>query len=1179
MADDSAPVVVSKKFLRRCRARKIFEDNKYRRMSHSLLQPQKHVRRPRVLQFSTTKEPNHQAGAAASYNSLDLLHSDHLLDENAPHLPIHHADQEHWTLDQLLTLPARKRLRKLAKVLKGWWSPYPGLTFHSSKVNIRAVLTRREKLTLGDFKVSPHNELSSKTFKVIPYLKSQVGRTQCLFSDSGIQPHKIKPSTKGDDSEDEVDNYESSDDDEGLNNRFWRKPPHIPKKSRIRRILTNKFIRSQKSQSKSFVSETWRVHVLERTTERQDQETNHWEKNDQKHNPEEGQATLRKGLTLGDFWPPEDARRLGIQADDRGGVDTDDAGFVSGESGYKIDDDNALVTMPTLRPPEVESKMNQSVSSAFSDNMSVKTAGKSLENSLESELGKVEENESPSSVSEGKPEVGDVFSDEKANDYGQSDPEEKKRLSEKESFYARVKLDRTKIRPDQLKAEFRRDYREASCKPRRFVINISRIVYHRVALLNKLRSWRMSKTDLTTYLVFAFTRQLGDSLDEYRAWVSSTWTSQLGVNDIFGSFAQSDAEASIGELIQRVVTAVDSVDISDFRSGNSSTGSRHSTQTRPVCSFFMLASMTKWNNGSFQLPHATEWFDTNAMLRNLRDILESETDLNYLQHDLSEALHDDRQHYNLKESKMAPNKYGSRVANLNEILNDSNLHPFLEDSGTATDRNGNSSVEDLSAPEGRGPNSPTICAICLSNLSGSRAGAGSFPLALQLCSHWFCEQCWNYWVARKSKTRDKNNSKNDNNNKNNKNKSDGYLKCLKKTCVTPIEHATLLTLLDLQHIRSFNRSKTDNFLLSLSYTKQCPNPHCERILYSKPSASSKTDHLSFVTCKCSWQVCLACLQLPHWPASCEAASRYQHFLHTQTLDVLKRPLEDHELPDIILRGKHCPKCGQFRQTTRTSKSEHCECGCRFCVPCGQELRNGRSEEHNACQERFVLNDARFKKNLLSQEQKAADVNASKWYAMAMEHRILRHPQVVSALYSMSDLVATKIQDAAREGFHIGDAKKVAAGWREKLFYWNEENERLMGTRSLKRSSLSGNASRPLSRTFSSLSNDSACSLSDTEDVPLDDVIRKAAQNLTHVTLELHHVLEFTCVLLDEQPACHVPLATHMERGEDVCAGLAILLQESHVHNANRILPAFLRLQVKAKQVWGNIMNLIEADRN
>ena len=693
-----------------------------------------------------------------------------------------------------------------------------------------------------------------------------------------------------------------------------------------------------------------------------------------------------------------------------------------------------------------------------------------------------------------------------------------------------VLLDRLQSRPDILKVEFLHDYREAGCIPRRFVINLSRLVYTRVALLKRLRTWRQAWKDLTTYLIFSFCKEVGD-VDQYRVCLSSTWSTLIKAPVIFKSVlkvAGKPCLVSMGELIQCIIETVDALDVPTDGNRNLNVSklemSVPKSILRPSCQFFLLKSVTKWNNGSFSMPRSTEWVDNSKLLVALENCFET-NDFKTFGHDILNMMDE-----NKNESQTE--KFKTRMSNTSSKVIDS-VEP--------------------------GAKSPTVCSICLTDFSDVTKCDENFPLALQVCCHWFCEKCWIFRIIKAVQS-DRNECK--------------YVKCLRKGCSSLVDPLTLLTIIDIKTIRTINETNTVSKISSLPFVKQCSNSMCQRIIFSKTTTVSKMDLFSSITCKCATQACFTCQKHPHWPASCDGAKKYLAFLENSNFDVLKGPLEDSDLPQIVLRGKTCPKCKTSTNINPYNKSVLCQCGCEFCTNCGNAVTN-QDEDHLTCASKFTQSDSKFKQSILSKEQKSKNSTISRWYAQAIEHRLFRHPQVISALYKIADEVAVKIKEASRNGLYIGEVRRAALGWKEKLWYWNTEN--LANVNGSDGSPSLDDISRPVSRSFSFISNSSHASLSDLEEASLSEAITKSCANIVHVTLEVHHVMEYLCVLIGDSPPggrSHM-FTDYLEQAEDLCTALGILLQESHVHQACRILPAFVRLQIKVKQVWVGLINLLD----
>ena len=690
-----------------------------------------------------------------------------------------------------------------------------------------------------------------------------------------------------------------------------------------------------------------------------------------------------------------------------------------------------------------------------------------------------------------------------------------------------IKMLRESTRPDTLRTEFRKDYKEALCKPRRFAINISRIVFHHVTLMNRLRLKVIPKLDLTTYLVFTYCRESTLGVDLFRVHVASTWAGSGESMFVHFENVSNGNVTQIQELIQCVVSAIDSVNLRHLVAKENRRNKKNmQTGYRPTSKFPMLYAVMKWEFTNMSVPRDCEWY-------SIGDVEEK-----------SHTLFDLKGFRQLFES------------------NKSNQ---------------------ISKTIRRGPSDPDICGGCL---MGNDINGDIKLMALDACSHWFCEQCWKSRVLRQIKKANLS--------------PEGVVFCAEEGCDNLVDPITLLTLLNVEKIRSIIECKVRSYVgTQAASLALCPNENCRQI-FSLVGDYSKTTEMAIpIVCRCSRQFCSMCFKSPHWPALCEHTTRYKEVMVQRKDDILfSKALLDNELPDDLLSGRKCFNCGRFVRLFVFRKTEPNEFGRPVCLQCAKEDNHNNNVSVNN-----DLNSNQIRTCVTrDRDNRSSDNNITKWYKIASAHRKMRHPEVVKALYEMAKIVADKLVCAVTAEKYVGDAKRAALEWDDSLLDWAEDNYsefckfQIDGSIADKGVSSSGKHSLSLSvrsntRVTSASSNCSANSsmhsanifasensiaLSKLPATDGDDASKlsvdmtRAACNIVHLKLELHHIAEYVAVLLDYQVTIRGKLVRCLERAEDLCFSLGILLHDPHVHNAARILPNFMRLRVQAKHAIENI---------
>ncbi|RUS84784.1 hypothetical protein EGW08_007468 [Elysia chlorotica] len=306
-------------------------------------------------------------------------------------------------------------------------------------------------------------------------------------------------------------------------------------------------------------------------------------------------------------------------------------------------------------------------------------------------------------------------------------------------------------------------------------------------------------------------------------------------------------------------------------------------------------------------------------------------------------------------------------------------------------------------------------------------------------------------------------------------------------------------------------------------------------------------------------------------------------------------LLDNELPDELLSGRKCFNCGRFVRLFVFRKTEPNEFGRPVCLQCAKEDNQNNNVDITSSlnTNKLLGGDTTYS------DQQCTDSNITKWYKISRGHRKMRHPEVVKALYGMARIVADKLVCAVNAGKYVGDSKRAASEWDDSLLEWAEDNFNEFckaqvdkTEHSVVTSSDNRNVSfsaRSNTRVSSASSNCSTNSLTGSPNILSSGILRaidgddaselsvdmtRAACNIVHLKLELHHIAEYVAVLLDYQVAMRGKLIRCLERAEDLCFSLGILLHDPHVHNAPRILPTFMRLRVQAKHAIENIYNEI-----
>lgn len=698
-------------------------------------------------------------------------------------------------------------------------------------------------------------------------------------------------------------------------------------------------------------------------------------------------------------------------------------------------------------------------------------------------------------------------------------------------------LSRSATRPDNLEHDFKSNYKEAQCKPRRFIINISHLAYQHF-VLNAIKPLHiLPQLDLSLYLIFSFIREVKNDIDEYRVEINTTLPLQNPENIISPSV--STESQSVYEIMQRTITALNSFNLNLIpkkKRANLKDDATHKASH----SFNLLASACKWNIQIMDYPHSIEWMeDINTELRL----------------------------------------------------------PFMSDSKELFPKQPSlSKLERGHDSVKLGPQKPSFCGLCLKDFGVEHKN--SFPLALCFCSHWFCEMCWKASVHI---------HKDSINNFHN-------FYCLEKGCSSKMDVITMLSLLPIQSVRNFEVRKWKTAIESNPKVKQCPNQSCNKIIFTKDLHQVNYAHEAInVICLCMYQKCFSCLSSPHWPISCAVAEIYNRRMSLLNHNTNGRMLDENELPDVVLRGKCCPKCGlAIKVNFQSNGLKNCSCGCIICWGCGKEVDQLQMDQHLSCIQQFQGEDVKLKERLNCHDKYQYPVkngDATRWYKVALINRRFQHPQVVSILHKMAGQIAEVISQVSQRGKNVGNVKQASVGWkksfakvsaakfktlrgsqvmtnnntldlvenkdadrnRTKMRADDDNNNNNYGDQSIDCRTLSSCSVSSLSSTGSYLlvreiSTDSfIMSRFNSKSIThCDPLIMKAMLNVVDTKLELHHIIEHVAILLEYSHTLQQPgkIIRCLERAEDLCTYLDLLLQPTHVEGSSRIIPSFLRLRMQ-----------------
>lgn len=261
--------------------------------------------------------------------------------------------------------------------------------------------------------------------------------------------------------------------------------------------------------------------------------------------------------------------------------------------------------------------------------------------------------------------------------------------------------------------------------------------------------------------------------------------------------------------------------------------------------------------------------------------------------------------------------------------------------------------------------------------------------------------------------------------------------------------------------RSYLQSLQTHQNITLSVSPSlfwCPNPQCGRVVLPK-EASSQVVVKQRVACPCGELWCSQCRRESHWPATCEQALTYTEALkkngrHHQIAKSLQFAvcislvtsshfccilcLHDHRcftevnsreayrtfihtllhlagdlnakptgfIPDVLVKVKRCPHCRQLVHKVGGCPFMMCVCKKAFCWNCTKPY-NTTSWVHRCPAVEDKKQFSQLQNALIRhvEETPKKTKSRSRSYLRSVEHRKGRHPQVVGTLHRQAAVLA------------------------------------------------------------------------------------------------------------------------------------------------------------------------------
>ncbi|XP_071082492.1 uncharacterized protein [Haliotis cracherodii] len=153
-----------------------------------------------------------------------------------------------------------------------------------------------------------------------------------------------------------------------------------------------------------------------------------------------------------------------------------------------------------------------------------------------------------------------------------------------------------------------------------------------------------------------------------------------------------------------------------------------------------------------------------------------------------------------------------------------------------------------------------------------------------------------------------------------------HMTCPEFACNVRLDVGTMTSVMSMRQLKVY-MSRLDDVEVESSGSKSwCPRPGCTRIV-SVPKGGAET---GCVQCSCGATFCVHCHSHPHWPAACSNLARY-------TSDM--KHFNDYKLVSWLpsagpqVKGKRCPKCKHFIQKNGGCPNMVCRCDYSFCWQC------------------------------------------------------------------------------------------------------------------------------------------------------------------------------------------------------------------------------------------------------
>ncbi|XP_045193715.2 uncharacterized protein LOC123549582 [Mercenaria mercenaria] len=270
----------------------------------------------------------------------------------------------------------------------------------------------------------------------------------------------------------------------------------------------------------------------------------------------------------------------------------------------------------------------------------------------------------------------------------------------------------------------------------------------------------------------------------------------------------------------------------------------------------------------------------------------------------------------------------------------------------------------------------TPCTICYSKTR--------MTSALLSCTHFFCNRCWEASLHARIDV------------------GSDVIFCPGYRCGGKVDTGLMISFLNVKEILKIARQRQNTDVEKNRLAKWCSNESCGRVVIVNKRGAKIT------RCSCGESMCFKCSGRPHWPLSCKNYLEYIRIL----IETHDKNIIPHEFI-IKFDGRYCRIC--FKIALRYDKCfvKHCPCEGDLCLRCSfiwhtrdmtiyhpednQNVVSLKSDETEA-----PGLSTRSKDNIFSEGRR------TKWYKLAMKHRIQQHPYRLAKMQANSKLLANRI---------------------------------------------------------------------------------------------------------------------------------------------------------------------------